>query len=243
MKKCIILVAALLTAAISSTAVAEDKVTGAAYVGPYNKYVFRGLDLSDNQWVAQGGVDLSYKNFTLSYWSNFQTHSSVNSKKSNLTETDITLNYAYSPVELLSFNVGNTFYSFDSSQYADTNELYLKTTLNTLLSPTLAVYWDWDESTSNGMFYTFSLGYSKEVAKNVTANIGALASYNMKNPSASSGYNNLHNYELSFGLDYTPIDKLKISPTYTYSNAFNSVARAAGVHDESIYGIKAAFIF
>jgi len=241
--KCFLMITAFLTAIIASNALAEDKVTGSAYIGPYNKYMYRGLDLSDNQWVIQGGVDLSYKNFTLSYWSNFQAHSSANSMKNNLTETDITLNYSFSPVELLSINVGNTFYSFDSPQFGDTNELYLKTTFNTPLSPSLTMYWDWGESTKTGLFYTFSIGHTKELTKEVYVSASALASYNMENPSASANYNNFHNYELSLGLDYSPIDKLKISPSYTYSNAFSSVARSNGVHDQNIYGIKAAFIF
>jgi uncharacterized protein (TIGR02001 family) len=242
MKKHFLITAALI-ASLATTALAEDKVTGSAYVAPTSKYIFRGLDLSDNQWVVQGGVDLNYKNFTLSYWSNMQTRGTANYKRSDLTETDITLNYSYTPIELLTFNVGNTYYSFDSATVLDTNELYLKTTLNTLLSPTFAAYWDWDESTKTGMFYTLSVGHTFELMKTLGLNLGALASYNLGNPSASVAYNKLHNYELSAGLDYTLTDKIKISPSFLYSNAFNKTAREAGVHHEGVVSIKTAFIF
>ena len=139
-----------------STARAEIKISGDVYAGMYNKYIFRGVDLSDNKWVSQFGADLSYKGLTLSYWSNLLTADGTilgsRFESGDLSETDITLNYTYTPIELLTFNVGNTFYSLEN--FEDTNELYLKTTVNTLLSPTFAIYWDWDQSKETGLFYT-----------------------------------------------------------------------------------------
>ena len=245
-----IIAAAALATAVAATASAEIKVTGDVYAGPYSKYLFRGHDLSGNQWVVQGGADLSYNNFTLSYWSNFQTHHADYANRSDVTETDITLNYAFSPTKLLSMNVGNTYYTFDGLR--DTNELYLKTAVNTLLTPTLAVYYDWDEAAGEaydgtGLFFTLSVGHSFELAKGLNLNLGALASYNMENPSADfaadTKYNNLHNYELSLSLDYALTDAIKISPSYLYSNAFNDNARDIGMKDENVFGIKAAFNF
>jgi hypothetical protein len=246
----IITVAAALATAITSVASAEIKVSGDVYAGPYSKYLFRGHDLSGNQWVVQGGADLTYKDVTLSYWSNYQTHAFEYGNRSDVTETDITLNYAFSPSKLLSMNVGNTYYTFDGLR--DTNELYLKTALNTLLTPTLAIYFDWDEAQSDtydgtGLFFTLSVGHSFELAKGLNWNFGALASYNMENISADfskdTKYNNLHNYELSTSIDYSLTDAIKISPSYFYSTAFNHNARKIGMKDENVFGIKAAFIF
>lgn len=233
--------AAIMTIGLVSAASAEIKVTGDAYVGLYNKYLFRGFDLSGNQGVVQGGVDLTYKDFTLSYWSNFQTHAAPGYTRSKITETDITLNYTFSPTQLLTMNVGNTYYSLDS--FKDTNELYLKTTLNTLLSPTLSIYWDWDEARTQdmtGLFYTLSVGHTFNPVKNVAWNLGALVSYNQENYSVGD-FNNLHNYELSTSIDYSLTDNIKISPSYTYSNAFNR--SRSHINDESLFGIKAAFNF
>jgi hypothetical protein len=240
--------AAALATAVASTASAEIKVSGDVYAGPYSKYLFRGNDLSGNQWVVQGGADLTYKAFTLSYWSNFQTHAADGLNRSDVTETDITLNYAFSPTPLLSMNVGNTYYTFDG--FRDTNELYLKTAVNTLLTPTLGIYYDWDEAQGDdydgtGLFFTLSVGHSFELAKGLNLNLGALGSYNMENPSADLGakYDNLHNYELTASLDYALTDAVKISPSYMYSNAFNSKGRSAGIKDENVFGVKAAFNF
>jgi hypothetical protein len=232
-----------MVATLVSAAGAEDKVTGDVYIGPVNKYVFRGNNLSANQWVVQGGADISYKNFTLSYWSNFQTHTAGPYKSGNATETDITLNYAFTPVSLLTFNVGDTAYTFD--QGSNTNELYLKTTVNTLLSPTLAIYWDWDQAKKAGLFYSLSVGHTFELAKGLGLNLGALASYNQQNPSANLGsnYNNLHNYELSTSVDYSLTDSVKITPSFLFSNSFNSKGREIGIKAESVYGLKVAYIF
>ncbi len=238
--------AAVVVAEDKVAAVVEDKVTGDVYLNPASKYVFRGLDLSQSRGVMQGGVDVSYKNFTVSYWSNEQMFSGYapasTFKAGQTTETDITLNYAYTPVEALTLNVGNTYYTLSGAP--NTNELYLKATLNKLLSPTFAVYYDWDKNRNTGLFYTVSVGHTVELAKNLGLNVGALASYNMENPSASVvKYNNLDNYELSASVDYTITDKFKITPNYLYSNAFNSAARLGGVKDQSIVGLKAAFVF
>jgi len=225
----------------AAAAPAEEKVTGAVYVGPVSKYLFRGLDLSENRGVIQGGVDLSYKGFTLSYWSNYQTVSGPTLEAGETTETDIILNYSFTPVDLLTLNVGNLYYTMDNAE--DTNEVYLKATLNTLLSPTFAVYYDWDIATKTGLFYTLSIAHTFPVAEKLGVTLGALAGYNMENPSASEDYNNLHNYELTASADYAVTDSIKISPSYLYSNAFNSTARDAGVKDQSVVAIKATYSF
>jgi uncharacterized protein (TIGR02001 family) len=233
--------AAALSVSAATVAVAEVKVSGDVYAGPVSKYVWRGFDLSEGRGVVQGGVDVSYKDFTVSYWTNAQMASGPDLRAGDVTETDITLNYAYKPIEMLSLNMGNIYYNLNG--LANTNELYLKATLNTLLSPTLAVYYDWDKARETGLFYTLSVGHSLELAKNLGLNLGALASYNNKSDFSTGNYNNWHNYELSASVDYSINENIKISPNYLYSNAFNSTARNQGITDQSVVGLKAAFIF
>ncbi|MGA7826828.1 MAG: hypothetical protein WCA04_04160 [Geobacteraceae bacterium] len=233
----------LCVVAMASTAKAEVAVSGDVYAGLYNKYIFRGIDLSGNQWVSQFGADLSYKDFTLSYWSNLMTHRGAGYKAGDISETDITLNYTFTPVELLTFNVGNTFYSLEG---LDTDELYAKATVNTLLSPTFSVYWDIDEAHFAGLFYTASIGHSFELVKKLNLNLGALISYNQSNWSVTGNEdsNTWHNYELSAGLDYAITDNITASASYTYSNLLSHKSRAiTGASDESLYGVKAAFSF
>lgn len=246
MKKFILAVAAVLSVAAAASAIAEDKVTGDVYVNPASKYVWRGFDLSEHRGVVQGGVDISYKGFTVSYWSNEQMVGGPTLKSGDVTETDITLNYSFTPIELLTFNVGNIYYNLttlNGTPIPNTNELYLKTTLNTLLSPTVALYYDWDKANKTGLFYTLSIGQTFDLAKNLGLNLGALGSYNMKSDYSTGNYNNLHNYELTASVDYAVNEKFKISPNYMYSNAISSAAKRQGVIDQSVIGLKAAFIF
>ncbi|HOP39930.1 MAG TPA: hypothetical protein PLI53_02695 [Geobacteraceae bacterium] len=237
---------ALSIAGMVSTAKAEVVVSGDVYAGMYNKYLFRGVDLSDNKWVSQFGADLSYKGFTLSYWSNLLTHDGniLGSafESGDISETDITLNYEYSPIELLTFNIGNTFYSLEN--FEDTNEIYLKTTVNTLLSPTFSIFYDWDQSKETGLFYSLSIGHTFELMKGLGLNVGALVSYNQRNYSVSEAYSNWNNYELSTGLDYAINDNFSVSASYTYSNAISEKARdLGGITDESLFGISMTFSF
>jgi opacity protein-like surface antigen len=253
MKKMGILVLTVaMMASMVSVASAEIAVSGDVYAGLYNKYIFRGLDSSGNQWVSQFGADLSYKNFTLSYWSNLLLHQVPGAaprsagKAGEITETDVTLNYTFTPIDLLTFNVGNTYYSFNAPP--STDELYAKLTVNTLLSPTLSMYWDCKESNRTGLFYALSVGHTFTPVKKLAINVGALVSYNQSNYSAqfasNNNYNDWHDYELSTGVDYSITDNIKISGSYTYSNAISDSARnMAGVKDESLYGLKAAFSF
>ena len=44
----------------------EAKVTGSAAVGVFNKYVFRGYELSSHSFVTQPSVSVSYKGFSAS---------------------------------------------------------------------------------------------------------------------------------------------------------------------------------
>jgi opacity protein-like surface antigen len=102
----ILVIVVTIMASMVSVARAEIAVSGDVYAGMYNKYLFRGTDLSDNKWVSQFGADLSYKGFTLSYWSNLLTkafagNSTVGYQAGDITETDVTLNYTFTPIELL----------------------------------------------------------------------------------------------------------------------------------------------
>ena len=135
-KVCIALVAVLMTvAALVPAASAAIEVEGDAYVGFFDKYLWRGYDLSGGQAVVQGGVDLSAKGVTLSYWSNFQTKddNGAGLEGGEVTETDITLDYSVDLNDMVSLSVGNIFYNLDGLR--DTNELYLGIGLNTILSP------------------------------------------------------------------------------------------------------------
>ena len=65
----------VLSIAVSTSALAAIEVEGDAYLGVYDKYLWRGFDLSGSKPVAQGGIDVSAGAFTLSTWTNVQLSS------------------------------------------------------------------------------------------------------------------------------------------------------------------------
>lgn len=234
------------------------KVTGDVYAGPLNKYLFRGNDLSGGKWVVQGGVDLYYQNWSFGYWTNYQgkTDSELGIER-GVTETDIYLEYGFSPSDLVTCAVGNNLYSFDGTT---TNELYLKSKLNTILAPTLIAYWDWDKANGDGLFFSAAVSHEMELAPSLLSmTVGALASYNQYNNNAATNvnydpalgddifdgaYSGFHNYELSAKFDYKPTGYLTITPSYLFSDALSSKAEdVAGIKDQHLFSLKATLAF
>jgi hypothetical protein len=272
MKKISILAAAVLVLTLASAAIAAEPatddgggccacpadptVTGDVYVGPISKYLFRGNNLTSvNAFNIQGGIDLTYKAFTLSYWGNAQDRNTGYSR-SKVNETDLILDYAV-PYKLpfadkLAFNVGTQYFAVDGVN--DTNEFYFKASYDTLLKPTLAVYWDNMAATRAGLFYTAAISHKLEIEHNLLSlNVGALASYNQRNPSAAyfaevnagdGVYNGWHNYELTASVDYTPTGHITITPSYMFSNYLSKKAHdLGGISAQNAFGIKVMFSF
>lgn len=242
MKKWSVLLAALviLGAGMVTTGSAAITVEGDAYVGVFDKYLWRGFDLSDGRPVIQGGVDLAAGNFTVSYWTNWQLKSSDGINAGEANETDIIIDYSRDLGEMLSVSVGNVWYALDGAE--DTNELYLSGTVNTLLAPTLAMYWDWDAAEEEGLFFTFDVSHSIALMEDLALNLGALVSYNLHSDYSVGDYAGFHNYELSVGLDYALTDQLSVSPAFTFSSGISSAAKDA-IDTETLGGVNLTFTF
>jgi uncharacterized protein (TIGR02001 family) len=239
----VLLFAAVLGLGLSQPAAAAIEVEGDVYVGVWSKYLWRGVNLSDSRPVIQGGADLSAGGFTLSYWSNWQLKSSDAIDAGEVTETDIILDYSTDIGELLSVSVGNIWYALDGAE--DTNELYLSATVNTLLSPTLAMYWDWDAAKEDGLFFTFDISHTFELMDKLALNLGALVSYNLHSDAAftpENDYSGFHNYELSASLDYALTDQLTLSPTFIFSSGISSGAKKF-IDTETVGALNLTFNF
>lgn len=241
----LVLLAACLVAAFSATAaLAAVEVEGSAYVGFYDKYVWRGFDLSGSKGVVQGGVEVGYKGFSLEYWTNIQASEDKEEDEildsGEATETDITLDYTMELGEMASLSVGNIFYSLEGLK--DTNELYVGVSLHTLLEPTLTAYYDWDECEDDGMFFTAEVGHSFDLAEGLSLSLGALISYNQKSDYAVGDYSDWHNYELSAGIDYSVTENVTISPSFLFSSPISPGAKDA-IDTETVGGVQVSFSF
>ncbi|MFN2256936.1 MAG: hypothetical protein ABR516_00450 [Desulfuromonadaceae bacterium] len=237
--KNIILATLLFSAAMCSTASAVE-VSGSAYAGFYDKYLWRGFDLSGSTPVMQGGVDLSAGSFTVSYWTNLQLTTDEGMDAGDATETDIVIDYSTDLNEMVSLSVGNIFYQLEGME--DTNELYLSLGLNTMLSPTFSIYYDWDKADETGLFYTADISHSIALADSLSLGLGALVSYNQSSDYSVGDYDELHNYELSTSLDYAINDTYSISASFMFSEGISDEARDA-IDSEMVSGVSVAFSF
>lgn len=52
----------------------KEKVTGSASIGIFNKYVFRGYELSSGSAVLQPTIAISYKGFSANFWGNIDSN-------------------------------------------------------------------------------------------------------------------------------------------------------------------------
>lgn len=227
-------------ACLSVTPALALDVEGSASLGVYDKYLWRGIDLSDSTAVTQGAAELSAGGFTLGVWANAQLGTDGAYDGGEINEVDVTLEYGFDLGEMLSLTVGNVTYLLKDLN--DTNEAYVGATVNTLLSPTLTVYWDWDEAKENGLFYSAAVSHTFEPCSHTGINLGALVSYNDESDYSVGDYSDWHNYELSVSVDLKPIENLTITPSLLYSSPISDEAKDA-IDSEWLAGVNLSYGF
>jgi len=206
----------------------EIKASGSASVDVMSNYVWRGQKLS-NSWVVQPSVSISYGVFGANLWANYDSDSATDEGDGHgeVTETDLTLSYTRSHAKW-TFGTGYIYYALNGSN--DTQEIYLSAGYDTILKPSLTVYYDFDEG--NGAFILASIGHSVEIAQGVDLNLGAHASYNINNKvmgtdAAGNDFSNFYNAELSASVNI-PIWKIvTLTPKVAYSFPISDDAKDA----------------
>lgn len=238
MKKLVTLgIVAMLAAIFAASPVLAFEGSADAYVGVYSKYLWRGIDFSDenDDFVVQPGVDVSINNFTVSFWGN------ISENTGDMNEVDLTLDYSRDLSDLVSISVGNILYDVDG--YSDTNELYLGVALNTILEPSLTVYFDYDEYDT--VYAALAIGHSFDVAEKTSLSLGAVAGYLFDD---EDGYGTdddwAQNLDLSAGLDYALNDNISISASVLYTTPLSDEAEDnTGADDDVTAGVSVSFAF
>jgi len=238
MKKMVIAGIVLMFAAVmTATPVMAFEASADAYVGVYSKYLWRGFDLSDenDDFVVQPGVDVSVGDFTVSFWGN------ISENTGEMNEVDLTLDYSTDLSDLVSVSVGNIMYDVDG--VSDTNELYVGVTLNTILEPTLTVYYDYDEFDT--IYTTLGVGHSIDIAENTSLSLGAVAGYlNDDEDGFGTDDSWFHNLDLSAGVDYAVNDNLAIGASVLYTTPLSDDAEDfTGIDDETTAGVSVSYAF
>ncbi len=157
----------------------KPPVSGSAGLSVFNKYVFRGYELSADSVVIQPSVSVSYKYFSASFWGNIDcdenpTQSFVPDRadQKSFNETDLTLSYTF-VIDKLSMTAGYIYYG--TKYAAETEELFLTLGYDTLLKPTLSVYRDITEYA--GTYANIAIAHSIPLVKGITLDMGASAAY------------------------------------------------------------------
>ena len=181
-------------------------------------------------------MDVSFGPVTFSYWSNFDED------LGKLNETDITIDYSRDLNDLVSLSFGNIYYALDGAE--DTNELYLSAAFNTLLSPSLTVYWDWDEADEAGLYLTAAIGHTFAIDESMGLNLGAQIAYNGESDYAVGDFSDFHNAEFSVSVDIEAAKGFVISPAVVVSIPLSDDAEdVAGIDEEIMVGVTCAYNF
>ncbi len=193
---------------IGSLYAEEPEVSGSASVDIMSNYMWRGFKLSES-YVIQPSVGVTYGSFGANLWTNWDSDWA---DESELTETDITLNYT-SSIDKLSLDVGYIYYGLESA--GDTQEIYVSAAYDVLLSPALTIYYDFEEG--SGAFIVAAVGHSFEVSKGMDLSLGASASYNAESDYSIGDYSDFHNGEFSASVSIPVTDAISVAPIVAYS--------------------------
>ncbi len=218
---------------------AEDvKKSGYVSMDVMSNYVWRGQKLS-NSWVLQPSVGINYGAFGANIWANYDSDraeitSGDSSGHGEFTETDITLTYTHS-IDKLTITAGYIYYALDGAN--DTQELFISASYDTILSPSLTIYYDYDEG--NGAFIVLGIGHTLNITKDISTKLGASASYNIRNKvmgfdSNGKRFSNLYNAELSAAVTIPLYKDISLTPKIAYSMPISNDAKAAikGISDD-----------
>ncbi len=183
----------------------------------YSKYIWRGQNLLDDP-VLQPNAYVNIEDFTVSIWGNYGIENDE-----DWTELDYTLDYTISlgcigpKWEMISVSVGYIYYDFPNlPPNQDSQEIYGAMALDTLLSPALAVYHDFDQG--DGTYYEFSLGHSMPIDP-LSLNLSAAVGYNDNQWDFDSSFSNLL---VGAGLAFPLTEKITFEPQIFMSLALDS---------------------
>lgn len=220
----LILIFSLVLMIISPTHAEKAEVSGGASVDIMSNYVWRGIKLS-NSYVIQPSVGITYNGFGANLWANWDSDWLDSGEH---TETDLTLNYSF-PVNKYSLEMGYIYYALEGTPN-DTQEIYASIAYETLLNPSLTIYYDFEEG--SGAFVIVSIGHSVDLSEKAVLNLSASASYNIENSvmgtdASGDEFSNFYNGELSASISIALVDPISIEPKIAYSFPLSNDAEDA----------------
>ena len=187
-----------------------------------NKYIWRGQNLNNNA-SFQPGMSFSYKNLTISSWSQF-SHTGFGDSGvagNHWTEHDLTVDYGFALSEKLSLNVGWINYAFPNvMEDRYTNEFYGGISADTILQPSFSIYGDPHQG--EGLYYNLGIGHGLDLGKGFGLSLSASAGLNQHQ---WIDITTVSDVVLGVGLDIPVSDGVTLSPFWNYVTGNDSLRR------------------
>lgn len=198
--------------AASSALAEEEKPSADLSVSLLSKYVWRGWEYSKDSMVVQPSITVAYKGFSANLWGNLDTDNDI-TNTNEFNETDFTLAYDGS-CSFADYSVGYIYYALDNAN--DTQEVYASATFDMLLSPTIAVYRDYDSFP--GWYITLGISHSVPVGE-YALDLGAQAGYyDVADSDVDGGdYSEFHDGLLSASMTFPVGEYFAVTPELYYS--------------------------
>jgi hypothetical protein len=177
-----ILTAATLAVSLSAALAEEARPTGDVSASVLNRYVWRGYELSRNSIVVQPSLTVGYKGFTANLWGNLDTKPyspAATDYTGTWNETDLTLSYS-KLLGLFTVGAGYIYCSLapmnkDAADRNDSQELSATVSLNTLLTPTLTIYREFDHY--RNWYALLGISHLIELGPSASLKLAASAGY------------------------------------------------------------------
>lgn len=231
----------------------EERPSADFSVSALSAYIWRGQELSRDSIVVQPSMTVSYSGFSANLWGNLDTEPYTSSDEeddsSNWNETDLTLSYGrqFGPVGA---ELGYAYYALDGID--DSQEFFLSLGLDTLLSPTLTVYKEFDHY--QHWYILFGISHALEITDTVSLELSASASYLESDdksayPEINNGeatddeFSNFHDGTIGASLPISVSEYVTITPSIAYTFALGGDASdqiewfsQKGDDDSFVYG-------
>lgn len=152
-------------------------------LGLYSAYVWRGITYTDGA-VLQPAITTSHDSgFSLNVWGNLDLDD-ANDLSGEFQEVDITLAYAFGG-DTLTAEIGLIEYLYPSEVGPSSTEVYLAVGLDTAVSPTVTLYYDFDQV--DDYYGSLGLEWAPELAGAWSATVAALVGFAGEDFAATAG--------------------------------------------------------
>jgi uncharacterized protein (TIGR02001 family) len=234
------LVFATLMAASAGAIAQESAVSVDASLGYTSRYVWRGLTFANES--AQGDLSLGYDagdagSFSVGVWGQLDLTDDYD-EEFNFTEVDIYGGWEKS-FDMVTVGAGVINYQFPSlNTDSATTEIYASIGLDTILAPSLTVYYDVDAADGDAIYASFGVGHDFDLDFTTLSISGAIGYVNEDGGawlygSDDSGFTDV---ALSASVSFNLNESISVSPFISYTALIEDAKDAQGGDNEEIFG-------